>query len=187
MSQQKKLRAALFGAASVAVVMFGSAAHANPTSVSANASSWTSLGTFAAGVYNIVATGTVTLGEAITVNASGQLQSNPGGSYSYMYPNGSPYDQPGNAYGPAGLAANLGSIMYSYASQIVFGSNVTITLANAGPILALVNDTYYPNNSGSFSVTVTPVPGPIAGAGLPLLVGLAGYVAWRRSRNRSVA
>lgn len=33
----------------------------------------------------------------------------------------------------------------------------------------------------------TPVPGPIAGAGLPVLLGLAGYAAWRRRKGRAVA
>ncbi|TBW32427.1 hypothetical protein EYW49_22075 [Siculibacillus lacustris] len=33
------------------------------------------------------------------------------------------------------------------------------------------------------NVSVTAVPGPIAGAGLPVVLGLAGFAAWRRRRS----
>lgn len=38
------------------------------------------------------------------------------------------------------------------------------------------------NNLKVDNISVTAVPGPIAGAGLPLLAGFAGYAAWRRRR-----
>jgi len=35
---------------------------------------------------------------------------------------------------------------------------------------------------------VAPVPGPIVGAGLPaLLMAIAGFIGWRRSRHASAA
>jgi hypothetical protein len=37
------------------------------------------------------------------------------------------------------------------------------------------------------TIETTSVPGPIAGAGLPIMVGLAGVLAWRQRRGRSCA
>lgn len=60
------------------------------------------------------------------------------------------------------------------------GSGLSTTLAFVGVGARLDNVKVVEDLS---TVPVTPVPGPIAGAGLPILIGFAGYAAWRRRRQ----
>lgn len=60
-------------------------------------------------------------------------------------------------------------------------------LSNQQAILSVLGAGYIPGHtigsiSGSTTVTqrVASVPGPIAGAGLPVLLGLFGFASWRR-------
>jgi hypothetical protein len=59
-------------------------------------------------------------------------------------------------------------------------------LASYAPAVTPENSN--PNINTEFLITgfTAPVPGPIAGAGLPALLGLAGFLAWRRKSAGSV-
>ena len=68
---------------------------------------------------------------------------------------------------------------------ISIGMGITITLAAGSEISALVNDTFYSNNNGSFDVAVAAVPE--ASPWAILLLGFAGvgFMAYRRKQNGS--
>ncbi len=61
----------------------------------------------------------------------------------------------------------------------------TVTPAQASTALTFKVFAVGPANPGTLTFTnssVAPVPGPIAGAGLPVVLGLMGYGAWRRRK-----
>ncbi|MBL8489165.1 MAG: PEP-CTERM sorting domain-containing protein [Rhodocyclaceae bacterium] len=151
------------------------------------------LGSFAAGTYDITATGIVDL------TGDGRFRMRPDGvpetavtapGYAYFNPSGSYLADGG--YGPGGINVKIGALMGTLTAapagpgdwfQIGYGT--TLTLGAAGHIYAAVNDTYYPNDTGAFRVEVTPVPEP--GEYAMLLAGLGVIGAIRRRRPTAKA
>lgn len=147
------------------------------------------LGSFAAGTYQITATGIVDL------TGDGQFRMQPDGmpetavtspAYAYFNPSGS-YIADGS-YGPGGAGVKIGALMGTLAAApagpadwFQIGYSHMLTLGAAGHIYAAVNDTYYPNDTGAFRVEVTPVPEP--GEYAMLLAGLGVLGAIRRRRS----
>ena len=166
------------------------AGSASAASVSPNGG-LTDLGLFAAGAYEITGSGLVDLvGDAnlvaMTIRPDGipntEVQS---GQYGYFNPDGS-FTADGD-FGPAGGNAKIGALIGTLnpaayvgnnpsaaqaADWFLIGFSTTILLAAPGHIYAAVNDTYYPNNVGSFDAVVAPVPEPAAFA--LLLAGMLG-------------
>jgi MYXO-CTERM domain-containing protein len=73
-------------------------------------------------------------------------------------------------------------ISYSYS----YGGNISATLGSGAATQSLHLDVPYTSGSDVYKYTVgstTPVPGPIAAAGLPGLLGLIGFGLYRRRRN----
>ena len=156
----------------------------------------TFLGAFAAGTYQFTDTGVV------DIAGDGRFRLTPDGrpettvtepGYAYFNPNGA--DNDFGTRGPAGAGVNLGALIGTFsatpsgaASFFLLGSSRTLTLASAQNIFALVNDTYYANNTGSFDVTfvrLTPtvVPEPSQAALVLLSLGALGVVGRKRSRT----
>lgn len=174
--------------AACALALMSSVAAAG-VSVSASAT-LVDLGSFAAGVYNISATGTVDL------VGNGTFAMNPDGTpvttvtapnYNYFNPDGS-FNADGN-YGPAGANAKIGALIGTFSATpltttdwFLIGYAKQVTLASAGHIYARVNDTYPPNNTGAFDVTVTAVPEPENYALMLAGLGLVGITALRRRK-----
>lgn len=92
------------------------------------------------------------------------------------------------------LSTNGYSVVYGY-----FGGNSTVTgVSSSGPwysSLVFSGSTVSSNgylvntvtNTVSAIPTVSSVPAPIVGAGLPVLAALGGFAAWRRRRVASAA
>jgi len=143
--------------------------------VAAANSGTTDLGLFAAGDWLITGSGLADF----TTNV-GQLQFNPDGTLAQ--PAGAPYqDYPAGGsttgdggYGAGGTLIFLGALMGSFAPQGPFGNfppavpppdgtyftigySKVVTLAAAGHIYAQINDTFYSNNLGGYTVEVTRV------------------------------
>lgn len=161
------------------------------TLVAANDPAPTLLGSFAAGEYHITATGIVDLagGGTFEVNPDGTPAApitSPG--YGYCNPSGCDYDAVGGSYGVGGPGRNLGAVLGTLTafpavpgSYFLIGNGVDITLAAAGDIYAQVNDTFYSNDIGSFTVDVSAVPEPATWGLFLLGFGLTGVLA-RRNR-----
>jgi hypothetical protein len=126
----------------------------------------TDLGFFSAGTYVLTGTGSVDLvGDgSFLINPDGTpvtTVTTPG--YSYFNPSGS-YLADGN-YGPAAGNAKIGALIgtldatpTSPSDWFLIGYSTTVTLSTAGDIYAAVNDTYYPNDTGYFTVNSSSVP-----------------------------
>jgi hypothetical protein len=174
------------------------ASFAAPISVAANSGyNWqtpgsqptlTDLGSFAAGTYSIMASGTVELvpENTFTMNPDG-TPTTPvtAGNYgSYFNPSGS-FIADGH-YGFAGTAGKIGALVGTLSATpgandwFLIGYSKQLTLGSAGHIYAAVNETYAVNDSGAFSVTVTAVPEPESYALFLAGLGLMGLVARRR-------
>ncbi len=170
------------------------------TFVAAVDSGTTDLGDFAAGNYNISATGIASL-----VNVLGQFDIRPDGvpntpvtapGYGYFNPGGTDFAD--GYYGAGGPGIKIGALMGSFVAVAPRGNlaaplmtyffignsrNLTHT---GGHIYAQVNDTFYSNDLGGFDVTVTRLAGP----GVPepgtwalMLIGFFGAgTALRRRR-----
>lgn len=178
--------------AALAISGLGATSALASTLVAASNSAPTSLGSFAAGHYHITATGSVDLagGSAFTLHPDGTPVTSvtyPG--YSYCNPSGCDYDTFGASYGPGGVGRNLGAVLGSLTSSpsgpadyFLIGNSTNVVLASAGNIYAEVNDTFYPNNVGSFSLEVTAVPEPTMWALMLVGFGLMSTVL-RRQRT----
>jgi hypothetical protein len=155
----------------------------------------TDLGSFAAGTYNITATGIVDL----VGNGSFRMRPNglpetsvTAGGYSYFNPNGSDHADGATNYGAAGAGVLIGALIGTFtdtpttADWFLIGYSKQVTLGIAGHIYASVNDTFHNNNTGHFDVTVTAVPEPETYAMLLAGLGLMGAVA-RRKKQKSLA
>ncbi len=105
-----------------------------------------------------------------------------------------------------GVGTYYGVTSYSYVTSVYFPASGLVSTFNASDWFLTVSDTpgvpranglqseyqVTVSNSGAqlapgslttpYSVFHMSVPGPIAGAGLPLLAGMLGYGAWRRRR-----
>jgi hypothetical protein len=152
------------------------------------------LGEFAAGTYLITGTGVVDL-------AGGTFQILPDGTpastvttpgYGYFNPSGSFIAD--GLTGPGGNTIKIGALMgtldltpTSPADWFLIGYSTTVTLSSRGHIYAAVNDTYYPNDTGSFTVTVTEVGSSVPDAtGLgTLLISLVAMACLRLRVSRT--
>lgn len=186
-------------AALAAAALAFAAVPADAATVLANNPGLTSLGNFAAGTYNFSSTGVISLtgnpGE-FDVDADGTpVTPVTASGYGYCNPNGCGVDIPGGgASGPGGPTRNFGAVLgtltaspSSPADYFLIGTGSSFTLASAGTIYAVVNDTYYGNNTGSFDVNVTAVPEPAQWA---LLIGgfaVAGAAVRRRRATMPAA
>jgi hypothetical protein len=171
------------------------ASPASAQSVAANLPHVTDLGLFAAGTYTLTGSGLIDLvglpGSGFTMRPDGTPDSPvtaPG--YAYFNPDGS-YTADGN-YGLGGPTIKIGALMGTLVAApsvgdfFLIGYGTTISLANAGHIYGMVNDTYYPNNGGAYTVNVSAaVPEPAAWAMLIGGFGLAG-ATMRRGRRVKV-
>jgi MYXO-CTERM domain-containing protein len=168
------------------------------TSVLANNSGLTTIGTFAAGTYNITATGVISLAGTA---GDGKFDMLPTGipstpvtfpGYNYFNSTGSALD--GSNSGNVGAGALFGALYGTFnaspsqfSDYFLIGSSVTQTIGSGGATLyARVNDTLFSNNSGAYSVSVTPVPEPHEWAMMLAGLGLVGFAA-RRRRDASSA
>jgi hypothetical protein len=162
------------------------------TLVYANSSTPTFLGTFGPGTYNITGSGLVDLvGEVdsgFTVKPDGTPNTSvtyPG--YSYFNPSGST-SADGN-YGPGGSGIKIGALMGSFGSSpssyFLIGFSKTISLTSTESLYGLVNDTYYSNNGGAFSVAVSSVPEPATWALMILGFGMIGFALRTRAKVRT--
>jgi len=156
-------------------------------STSPSAPVLTDLGSFAAGIYNISASGTVELlpGTSFTMNPDGAPNSIVTASgYGYFNPMGSVIADGHNGF--AGGAFKIGALVGTLSATptagdwFLIGYSKQLTLASAGHIYAAVNETYAVNDSGAFSVTVTAVPEPESYALFLAGLGLMGLAAHRR-------
>jgi hypothetical protein len=147
----------------------------------------TDLGSFAAGVYSITASGTVDLvgSTTFTMNPDGTpTTSVTAANYGYFNPSGS-FIADGK-YGFAGEAGKIGALVGTLSATptasdwFLIGYSKQITLASVGHIYAAVNETYAVNDTGAFRVTVTAVPEPESYALFLAGLGLMGLVARRR-------
>jgi hypothetical protein len=167
---------------------------AQAQSVAANQSTVTDLGMFAAGTYSLTGSGLVDLvgppGSGFTMRPDGTPDTPitiPG--YEYFNPSGS-YTANGE-FGLGGATIKIGALMGTLAAAptasdfFLIGYGTTVSLASAGHIYAQVNDNFYPNNGGAFTVDVTAVPEPAAWGMLVGGFGVAGF-AVRRRRNVTV-
>lgn len=176
------------------------------TFVAAVDSGTTDLGDFAAGNYNISATGLASL-----VSVTGQFDIRPDGvpntevtfpGYAYFNPTGTDFAD--GRYGAGGAGIKIGALMGSFIPVAPLGDSFTplttyFFIGNSlnlmhtgGHIYAQVNDTYYSNDIGGFDVTVTRLADP--GPGVPepgqwalMLTGFLGAgTALRRLRVQPV-
>ena len=177
-------------AAAAALLAFAGAASA--VQVFANSAAVTDLGTFAAGMYHL----TVPSSEFVDLVGDGSFPihadgtpapavTNPG-YIAQFNPNGS-FTADGN-FGPAGNVAKIGALAGTFnpapatpSDFFLIGFGTTVTLASAGHIYALVNDTFSPNNTGVFNVTISAVPEPAQAVLLLAGLGVVGVVGRRRS------
>ena len=172
------------------------------TFVAAVNSGTTDLGTFAAGNYNISATGIASL-----VSVPGQFDIKPDGipntpvtapGYGYFNPGGTDYAD--GYFGAGGPGIKIGALMGSFIlvaplgdiptplnTYFFIGNSLNLT-HTGGHIYAQVNDTYDSNDIGGFDVTVTRLADP--GPGVPepgqwalMLIGFLGAGASLRRRR----
>jgi len=163
----------------VGLLMAAAALSAGPATagvfVSATNSGTTDLGFYASGQWLITATGVADFTGNI-----GQLQFNPDGTltqpgqgqYAWYPPSGSASAD--GVFGAGGTQIFLGALMGSFAPRAPIGNlppavpppdgtyffvgfSKTVTLASAGHLYAQINDTFYSNNLGGYTVEVTQV------------------------------
>lgn len=183
----------------VSFLLIGFAQKASAIPVFANLQSPTDLGEFSSGTYQISAIGIISLVGPVGTNPNFDLY--PDGvpvtgvtysGYSYFNPDGSDIADGNN--GPGGSGINVGAIMGTLSSSpnlaiqpapvthsewFQIGYETMVTLTTTQHIFAMVNDTFYPNNSGYFDVTVSAVPEPAVFA--LFVLGLAGIGFSRKS------
>ena len=153
----------------------------------------TFIANFAAGTYQLTATGIVDLA------SDGTFRLTPDGKpetvvtavpYAYFNPNGSDTDVlDANHHGPAGAGVNIGALVGTFIPNptmasdfFLIGTSTTITFS--GALYGFVNDNYTPNTNGSFNLTINAVPEPSQTALLLTSFGALGLVSRRRSRTR---
>ena len=197
MGDQMNLRISLVGALfALAVGVTG----ANAATVAGNASTPTLIAVLLPGqTYEVTATGIVDLSDPsdLFFTADGKPTYQFGGNFAGFYPNGADNDVSGGSgspgYGPGGAGRLFGSLLGTFnpfanspSDYFILGLDAFVTSATGATLYGLVNDSVFSDNSGSFTVTVsavtTPVPGPLAGAGIVPLLGL-GFVALRRRKK----
>lgn len=154
----------IFAAGAGAAIV--AATPASAITVPGSTSATTDLGEFAAGDWRIVATGTVDLLGAggLVITPDGTPAPGPQApGYAHFYPNGT--DTDAGFFGPGGGGVLLGELMGSLGPLDVpnsnhsftpglFGYGAVLHLPAPGRLYAMVNDTFYSNNGGSYSVQV---------------------------------
>lgn len=177
--------------AGCALLLMGSSASA-ATLVAANNPAPTLLGTFGPGTYTITASGLIDLvgpvGSGFTMRPDGVPDSPvTAGGYGYFNPTGS-YIADGN-YGPGGTVAKIGALMGSFTATpsspsdyFLIGYSKSVTLASTQSIYGQVNDTFYSNNGGAFSVSVAAIPEPETWALMLVGFGAIGSALRRRQK-----
>ena len=161
------------------------------TSVFADNTDWTTVDSFAAGTYFITGSGTVSLATPIELSLGilSNFEVGPTGApvssvtypgYAYFNPLGS--DNDNGSFGPLGAGAKLGGLYGSFdkSSFFLIGSSTVQSIAAGATLYARVNDTYYVNNTGAFSVSVAAVPEPHEWAMMLAGLGLVGWAVRRR-------
>jgi len=161
------------------------------TSVFADNTDWTTIGSFAAGTYAITGSGTVSLATPIELSPGvlSNFELGPTGApvssvtypgYAYFNPLGS--DNENGSFGPLGAGAKLGGLYGSFdkSSFFLIGTSTVQSIGAGATLYARVNDTYYANNTGAFSVSVAAVPEPHEWAMMLAGLGLVGWAARRR-------
>jgi hypothetical protein len=158
----------------------------------------TDLGVFDAGTYSLIGTGLVDLcgGGSFVMRPDGVPNTSVTcGNYGATFnPDGS-YVANG-AFGPSGSNAKIGALIGTLNPNAYTGLNPTgaqasdwfligysavVTLSSAGHIYASVNDLVYPNNTGSFQVTVSAIPEPAGWAFMAAGLAALGAIG-RRAR-----
>ena len=161
-------------AAAFAITLFATGAAQAGTLVAAANSGTTDLGVFAAGTYNISATGLVSLSGGV---GSGGFDIRPDGvpdtpvtaaGYGYFNPSGTDFAD--GIYGVGGPGIKIGALMGAFAPVAPQGDSApwlpgyffigfsTDIVHAGGHIYAQVNDTFYSNDQGAFDVTVRQLP-----------------------------
>lgn len=187
-------------ALTVAALTLATTANAG-TLVFASNSGTTDLGFFAAGTYNISATGLVSLsgsiGSGFDIRPDG-VPDSPVTAPGYEYFNPSGTDIADGIHGVGGPGIKIGALMGAFAPVAPQGDNApwlpgyffigysTDIVHSGGHIYAQVNDTFYSNDQGAFDVTVRQVqtggvPEPATWA--LLLTGFFGAGAVLRRRR----
>jgi hypothetical protein len=203
-----KLSNILAGAVLAAGVALGLSAPADASIyVPAIDSAPTLIGTLDAGqTYTVTATGIANLfvgfngGLGLTFTADGKPTYPFPSPYAAFYPNGLSYDPTGSSYpgtggySQGGASKLVGSLMGTYTATptgppafFTIGLGTTITPTTTETLYAVVNDTFYPDNAGGYSVSVAGgVPEPAVWALMLLGVGGLG-LALRQSRGSQIA
>ena len=174
-----------------AFALFAIAGAASAVTVPGGSATPTFIANLAAGTYQLVGTGIV------DIAGDGLFRLRPDGkpetmvaepTYGYFNPNGADNDH--GTFGPAGMGTNLGSLVGTYTATptmtsdfFKIGNSTTLTLGTGKTLYALVNDNYFPNNTGAFDVTVSAVPEPAQAALLLAGLGVVGMVGRRRTRK----
>jgi hypothetical protein len=188
----------LFVAAAAALATSVSVAAA-PISVSPGGE-LADLGLFAAGTYQLTGAGLLDLGDNVGIRPDGTPTAPLPAPYEYFNPDGAYTDVLlGNATGRAGFNAKLGALVGTLNAAAYTGNSPTlaqandwfligfgrtITLTSAQHIYAALNDTYYSNNTGTFTVSVSAVPEP---SSVMLVLGGVAVLWGARLRSKSVA
>lgn len=181
-------------AAATAALLLAAPAAANTIAVPAGGTGatgiLTDLGYFQAGEYLIAATGSTSLlgngdGMALPDGSPASPVADP--RYLDFNSSGSFIDH--GMFGVAGANARIGALIGSFsatprapADWFLIGNLTTVRLAAAGHAYASVNDTYYDNNLGAFSVTITAVPEPLQ---YPMLCSGLVLLAWLSRARRN--
>ena len=174
----------------IAAAVLASVGSAQATSVAGNTSGLIDLGSFSAGTYLLTGSGLIDLcgNGTFTMKPDGTPNTSVTcGNYgSYFNPNGS-FSADGN-FGRAGGNAKIGALIGTLNAGAFLGNNpsaaqaadwflvgysTSVTLSSSGHIFAGINDTYHPNNTGAFDISVQQIPEPgtyaLMAAGLALL------------------
>lgn len=152
------------------------------------------LGQFNAGTYLLTGSGTVDLtnGTAITTRPDGtpdHVVTKAG--YSYFNPDGS-FTADGK-YGLAGTNAKIGALIGTLNANptsandwFLIGYSKQLTLGGTQHIYAAINDTAYPDNHGSYNVSVSVAAVPEPESCLLMFTGLAFMGLVARGKNKKV-
>lgn len=178
------------------LVALAASAACQAVTVGANVSSPTLVGSVVSGqTYTVTASGVADLyvgfnGLGLTFTADGKPTYAFAAPYASFYPNGLDYDPsvgPSN-HGLGGAGRLMGQLLGSFtaapsspADYFVIGLGTTFTATSSGSLYALVNDTYYNDNSATgYSVLLSAVPEPGAYGLMAAGLGLMSLAVRRR-------
>lgn len=185
------------------VVALVSATNAGAATAFANQQTPTAIGTLTAGQsYSVTATGTADLCAGCSAGnlifAPDGTPVSATGAYAGFNPSGKDYDVSigTSAYGIGGAGKLYGALLGTFtatptsaADYFTIGSGITLTADSDKTLYAVINDSFFPNNSGSYSVSLSlsppasAVPEPATWA--MMLVGFGAVGASMRVRKTS--